>query len=386
MNVAITLQALVGVLWMGVIGLIVLAVVKASRGKNVRGISIAILSVAVLAILLTSISAGLVFIQPELRGVVISAVAPNGYRDQALQPGLSWIVPFLENVVTYPISKQTYTMSIAPLEGQVQGDDSVAARTSDGQEIFVDASVIYALDPEKVLGVHVAWQDRYSDDLVRPLSRGVIRDSVSQFRVDEVYSSKRDEMSKEIEEELDIKFIENGLILGDFILRNITFTPEYAASVEQKQIAEQTAQQARFVVDQRKEEAEQARQVAQGEADAVVINADGAAQARIIQAQAETEALNLIESALKGNPELLTYTYINKLSPSIQSMLLPNNLDFLFPLPTINAPEFERVSSHTNTITYPNAAANPNRCSRVLGFVSVLQEIMVRPVGFGPPV
>ena len=99
MNVAITLQALVGVLWMGVIGLIVLAVVKASRGKNVRGISIAILSVAVLAILLTSISAGLVFIQPELRGVVISAVAPNGYRDQALQPGLSWIVPFLENVV-----------------------------------------------------------------------------------------------------------------------------------------------------------------------------------------------------------------------------------------------------------------------------------------------
>ena len=226
----------------------------------------------------------------------------------------------------------------------MQGDDSVAARTSDGQEIFIDASVIYALDPQKVISVHIAWQDRYSDDLVRPLSQGVIRDVVSQFRVDEVYSTKRDEMSDEIHSELSSKFVENGLILGDFILRNIAFTPEYAVSVEQKQIAEQLAQQARFVVDQRKQEAEQARQVAQGQADAVVINADGEAEARVIQAQAESQALNLIEAALEGNPELLTYTYINKLSPSIQSMLLPNNVPFLLPLPALNPPDTSEIN------------------------------------------
>ena len=74
-----------------------------------------------MAVILTTISAGLVFIQPEERGVVISAVAPKGYREQALQPGLRWIVPFLENVTTYPIFQQTYTMSIANLEGDVQG-------------------------------------------------------------------------------------------------------------------------------------------------------------------------------------------------------------------------------------------------------------------------
>ena len=83
------------------------------------------------------------------------------------------------------------------------------------------------------------------------------------------------------------KLGENGLSLVDFILRNITFSPEYAASVEQKQVAEQQAQQAAFVVEQRRQEAEQARQVAQGQADAVVINAQGAADARVIQAQAE---------------------------------------------------------------------------------------------------
>jgi regulator of protease activity HflC (stomatin/prohibitin superfamily) len=131
--------------------LVVLTVVRAARGYKVRSLSIGILVAAILAVVLTSVSAGLVFIQPEERGVVISALAPDGYRDEPLQPGLNWIIPYFESVVRYPISKQTYTMSIAPSEGQIQGDDSVASRTSDGQEIFMDASVIYAIDPEKVI-------------------------------------------------------------------------------------------------------------------------------------------------------------------------------------------------------------------------------------------
>lgn len=360
MNVAVSLRVLVSLLWLGVVGLIAVAVVRASRRKNVKSISVAILAVALLAVVLTTISAGLVFIQPELRGVVISAVNPEGYRQQALDPGLSWIVPFLESVIEYPISKQTYTMSIAPLEGQVQGDDSVAARTSDGQEIFIDASVIYSLDPGNVLQVHIAWQDRYPDDLVRPLSRGVIRDAVSQFRVDEVYSTRRDEMRAKIQTELSSKFDENGLILGDFVLRNITFTPEYAASVEQKQIAEQQAQQARFVVDQRRQEAEQARQIAQGQADAVVINAEGVAKARVIEAEAEKQALDLIESALKGNPELLTYNYINKISPSIQSMLLPNDMPFLLPLPTLEPLVDDQAAPTPTPSPTPTAVPSPS--------------------------
>ncbi len=43
----------------------------------------------------------------------------------------------VEQVVTYTISNQTYTMSAASAEGQVQGDDSIRARTKDGQEIII---------------------------------------------------------------------------------------------------------------------------------------------------------------------------------------------------------------------------------------------------------
>lgn len=335
MNVDAVLKSFAVLIWIIVIGLIVLAVTRATRGRNSKSLSMAILGLSIVAVLLSSVAAGLIFVQPEERGVVISAIAPNGYRENPLQPGLSWIVPFLENVKIYPISKQTYTMSIAPLEGQVQGDDSVTARTSDGQEIFVDASVIYRVDPGQVVGVHIAWQDRYNDDLVRPLARGVIRDAVSQFRVDEVVSTKRAEMSTIITKVLSQKLEDNGLILEDFILRNITFSPEYAASVEQKQIAEQLAQQAKFIVEQRKQEAEQARQVAKGLADSVVIKAEGDAKSVIINAEANAKALALVAEPLRDNKELLTYTYIQKLSPNIQAMLLPSNNPFLFPLPTL---------------------------------------------------
>jgi len=335
MNIAGVFQGFAGLLWLVTVGLVGLAVMRATRGQPLKGATTIILIVAVAALLVTSLSAGLVTIDPPERGIVISYLSPKGYRDQILQPGLRWIIPYFEHVVRYPISHQTYTMSIAPTEGQVEGDDSVAARTLDGQEIFVDASVIYALDPEKVINVHIAWQDRYTNELVRPQARGTVRDAVSQFKVEEVVSTKRFELAKQIRDAMQSKLEENGLILEDFVLRNITFSPEYAASVEQKQIADQQAQQAKFVVEQRKQEAEQARQSAQGQADAVVIRAKGDADARLLQAKAEAEALRMIEAALQNNPDLLTYQYITKLSPNIEVMLVPNNTPYLLPLQAI---------------------------------------------------
>jgi regulator of protease activity HflC (stomatin/prohibitin superfamily) len=85
---------------------------------------------------------------------------------------------------------------------------------------------------------------------------------------------------------------DNGLTLVDFVLRDITFTEEYAQSIEQKQIAEQQALQAQFVVESKRQEAEQARQIAQGQADAAVIAAKGAAEARLIEANAEARHWN----------------------------------------------------------------------------------------------
>ena len=329
MNIASVLQGLATFSRLLVVGIIVLAVIRASRAKPLKGAIGLVIGAVVFSLILTTISAGLVFIQADERGVVISATAPNGYRDQPLQPGLRWVIPFAENVKTYSIARQTYTMSVASSEGQVQGDDSIRARTMDGQEINVDASVIYAIDPNKIIQLHIEWQDRYQDNVVRPLARGIIRDIASQYGIQEIVSSKRAELEQKITDELVRKLGENNLILVDFILRDLHFTDEYAAAVEQKQIAEQNALQAEFVVQQKKQEAEQARQTAQGAADAVVISAQGEAKAILLKAQAQAEANQVLAQSL--TPELLTYTYINKLAPNVQVMYLPSGTPLLLP-------------------------------------------------------
>jgi len=335
MNVAEVLRAVSTLAWLLAFLVIGLAVFRASRNQPFKAAGVLVAAGVITALVLTAVSAGLVFIQPEERGVVISAVAPEGYRLQALQPGLHWIIPFAENVIRYPISRQTYTMSIAPSEGQVAGDDSVDTRTSDGQQVKIDASVIYSIKPTEVVTVHIAWQDRYSADLVRPLTRGIIRDGAAQYTAEQIVTGKRADMINGITDTLRAKLETNGLVLDEFILRNITFSPEFAASIEQKQIAEQQAKQSAFVVEQKRQEAEQARQTAQGAADARVIASKGDAEARLINATAEAKALELIAAALRGNPDLITYQYVQKLAPGIQVMLVPNNNPFLLPLPTL---------------------------------------------------
>jgi hypothetical protein len=74
MNVANFLRAATAVLWVVVIGLVILAVLRVTRGLKVGRVSTVILVLALLAVALTSVSAGLVFLQPEQRGVVISAL------------------------------------------------------------------------------------------------------------------------------------------------------------------------------------------------------------------------------------------------------------------------------------------------------------------------
>ncbi len=346
MSIVDVIRSLAGLTWLAAIGLFVMAIARASRNQGAKGLSSTAIVVVLIAIILTSLGAGLVFLQANEYGVVISAFQPNGYRNEPLGPGLHWIVPFVESVQKYSVAKQTYTMSSTSTEGQVQGDDSIQARTKDGQQVFIDASVIYAADPTQLIQLHITWQNRYEENVVRPIARAAIRNAVSQFGVEELVSTKRGELELMIRTEIETKLKENNVIMSDFLMRNIRFSDEYAAAVEQKQVAEQQAQQAKFVVESKKQEAEQARQIAQGQADAAVIAAQGAAEAQIIQAQAQAEANELIGQSLEANPEILQYQYILKLSPGVQTIFIPSGNQFILPLPNT-------TPTATPTVTVP---------------------------------
>ncbi|PON17388.1 hypothetical protein C2W62_13455 [Candidatus Entotheonella serta] len=274
---------------------------------------------------LSLLSSALVFIQPQSVGVVVSLVASGGVRPQPLSSGLHWIIPFLERDIVYPIYWQTYTMSGKPNEGEKLGDDSIRARTSDGQEVRLDCSVIFRISASQAVLVHIDWQNRYISDLVRPVVRGVVRRHVSQFTVREVNSRKRKDLETTLDQHLRELFLNRGFILDQFLLRDITFTEEYAASVEKKQSAferiEQTAHQK----------------------DQMINLATGRAESVKIEARAQAEALRLIAGALELNQNLLTYQYIDKLAPNFRAMLVPSETPLILPLPELEALKSEEI-------------------------------------------
>ncbi len=283
------------------------------------------------------LSAAIVFVYPQQGAVVVSMISPGGIRPQPIRAGLHLVFPYLERDVRYPIYWQTYTMSHMPEEGDELGNDSIRARTSDGQEVRLSCSVIFRLDFEQLVTVHIDWQDRYIEELVRPLTRGFVRTQVSQFTVREVNSSVRKTLESTLDQRLRQALADKGFILDQFLLRDITFTSEYAEAVELKQVALEGEEE-------KAHEAQQIRNLAEGRADAIRI-----------EARAEAEAIELIARELKENPSVLTYRYIDKLSPNIRVMLVPSDAPLILPAPKLEGGD----NSETQRVTIPALTSIP---------------------------
>ncbi len=288
------------------------------RFALLRLFSFRVLVPLVVVIGISLLSAALIFVYPQQAAVIVSLVSPTGVRPQPVRAGLHWIFPFLEHDARYPIYWQTYTMSHIPTEGTVLGDDSIRARTSDGQEVRLSSSVIFRLNFEHLVSIHIDWQDRYIHDLVRPVIRGVVRSQVSQFTVREVNSNERQDLEIALSRLLRVQFIDKGLVMDQFLLRDINFAKDFATAIEHKQVALEREQQKIY-------EAQQIRNLAQGQADAIRI-----------KAEAQAKAVELIAEALKLNPKVLTYRYIDKLSPKIRAMLIPTGTPLILPTPDLD--------------------------------------------------
>ena len=321
-----TIFSIIGWVLLIGLGLYVFYVVYMRSQRQPVRLSVVVVAVLLIGgIALLTLGAGLVFIDQFEAGVVVSPLTAGGVRPEPIGPGIHFVTPFIESVDRFATAKQEYTMSGKATEGAVAGDDAVEARTSDGQQVFIDATVRFYADPAKVVDLRRTWQgqDRYIQGFVRPTTRNVIYNAASRYKVEEIYGVKRTELQQVIQDQLTGQYAQQGLILDAFQLRNVTFTPEYAQSIEQKQIAQQQSEQAKLLVQKSQQEADQLRAKVKGEADAVVLRATGDSQAAVTRAQGDAQALKLIADALKTNPDLLTYTYIQKLAPNVGLIMLP---------------------------------------------------------------
>ena len=296
MNVSglLGLVALAGLL-MFIAGIAIVIMNAAQNRRAGGGIGLAILGL-VIGVLFFSASSGLVVVGSSEVAVVFQSVGGdpklNSLWPTPLGPGVHIITPIINEPIIYSTEIQTYTMARAVREGQIAGDDAVQARSSDGQQVFVDVSVLYGVDPIKANLVHIRYKRRFTDDFVRPTVRSFVREIIAKYSINDIYSGNSDnpsqlaQIEQEIQTGLSEKFSESGLILQDFLLRDTTFSEEFINAVEAKQVAEQQAEQA-------KQEAERSRTIAKGAADAAVTEAKGEADATIERARGDAEYIRV---------------------------------------------------------------------------------------------
>jgi regulator of protease activity HflC (stomatin/prohibitin superfamily) len=339
-----------------VVGGLAFVTANSARGRSTRpGIVIAVAGL-ITALVVIPLNAGLVLVEPNERGVVFRQVGSAGDALQdPITPGLSWVIPFVDQVIPYDVGQQPVTMEggDATEEG---GRNAVQAISSDGQVVFADVTVVFRINPLEVNSIHREWRNTYIDGFIVPVTRSEVRNAINNFGAEEIYSGGRAALEIQLREDLASAFEQQGFLLTDIRIRNIEFSDEFANAIEQKQIAEQEAQRAVFLVQQAEQEAEQARTQAQGEADATVIRAQGDADSIVIRGEAEAEALALINEILAENPNLIQYQYINELGDQVQLVIIPSNSPFLFDLEELAG---EPLTPEESAVVTPEPTPQP---------------------------
>lgn len=258
-------------------------------------------------------------------GVAFSAF--TGVKDRPLQEGIHFLVPFIDTVTTYDARLIAVTLAH---DGKTanDGEGAINARSKEGLDITADVTVQFRIDRQKAAEIHKELGRNYLESVIRPQIRSKVRDAIGQFNAAELISSQRQEVEASITESLRKVFAENNIELESVLLRELRIPQSIAQAIESKQKAEQEV----AVEKNRLQQANISSQRA-------VVEAQGKAKAAIETAKGEAEALSLRGRALRENPQLIQLTVAEKLAPTIQTVLLPNDGNVLLDMNSLSTPK-----------------------------------------------
>lgn len=196
---------------------------------------------------------------------------------EPLGEGLNFVAPW-NRVIEYEVRQQEMSEKMSVL-------------SSNGLDIKLDASVLYQPEYINLPRLHKEKGIEYKSRVLQPAIRSAARSVVGRYTPEQLYSSKRDVIQEEIIEETK-KIVERQYIqLNDILIRDITLPPTIKQAIERKLKQEQESLEYEFRL-----------VTAQKEAEKVIIEAQGKADANKILSQSLTDKILLdkgIEATIK---------------------------------------------------------------------------------------
>lgn len=237
-----------------------------------------------------------------VRVAKVGLFEPKGIVPDPYQPGAThFFAPVINDWHLYDVALQNLVMTREGPDLDRSGDDSLRFKTIDGNDISVNVTVAWQVDPAKTpyLLQFVGGDTRtVGEQLVRTVSRTIIRDVLNSLASEQYYDAGvRFQKAEEAAALLNYYLNPEGVLIKQVLLGEHKFNERYEGIIRDKKVAEQDAarlaSETEAAREQRRRELEEAKGVvnqaieeAQGESEKKRIAADALYYERQRQAEA----------------------------------------------------------------------------------------------------
>jgi len=229
------------------------------RGPKPRTIGIGILLFIVFIILWGTF----VIVPAGHRGVVLWW---GSVEKRIMGEGLNFKVPIAESVIKVDVRVQPHPFK------------EIDAASKEYQMVKLTGMMNFHIDPSFVNDLYQKVGLDFANKVIDPAFNDFVKEVVPIYLITEILP-KREDIRKRAMTKLGDNLARYHIIVDDIYFANIRFSPEYEKAVEAKQVAQQQVETQRQVLAQREIEAQQKVATAKGEAESILVVAQGQAKA-----------------------------------------------------------------------------------------------------------
>jgi len=226
---------------------------------NPRTVGIAIFLLVILVVLWGTF----VIVPAGHRGVILWW---GSVEKRIMGEGLNFKVPIAENVIKVDVKVQPHPFK------------EIDASSKEYQMVKMTGMMNFHIDPSYVNDLYQKVGLDFADKVIDPAFNDFVKEVVPTYPIGEILP-KREEIRKRAMTKLGDNLSRYHIIVDDIYFANIRFSPEYEGAVEAKQVAQQQVETQKQVLAQREIEAQQKVATAKGEAESILVVAQGQAKA-----------------------------------------------------------------------------------------------------------
>jgi regulator of protease activity HflC (stomatin/prohibitin superfamily) len=203
----------------------------------------------------------------------------KGVQEQVYPPGsTNFFAPFIRDFYRFDTKVQNLEM-IVDKRNDRGGHDDLQLKTTDGNDISMDVTVVWQIDPRMapslLTNVGESTED-VKEKLVRPMARTHVRDVLNELDSESVYNSdKRFEKAEKARAVLTAALAPFGVNVSQVILHEHRFNPEYEHVIHDRKLAEQRAEQIKSEAEAASQESLRNLESARGKVAADIAAAEG---------------------------------------------------------------------------------------------------------------